>query len=188
MSSIDQQINAIVSQAATSIDAIQALLAAVEQLKSLQSAVTVKEEPVTAAAVLEAPVAEKKTKKAARQLKNLPLSIVGAPIYIESLGDRWNGTIIEEKGAMKFRFNNVNYETLGAACKAHAERITEKHPAATTPGNGWEWVLFAEGEFKDKSIGEFYESIVPMAHINEVITKTPAEVLKKSLRPSISPS
>jgi hypothetical protein len=175
MSSIDQQINAIVSSASAAIDAIEAqAIAAVNKLKSLQSAAaTVKTEPVTAAAVLDAPVTEKKTKKAGRQVKNLPLSIVGAPIYIECTGDRWNGTIVQEEGVMKFRFNNVNYKSPTAACTAHAERITENHPEATKGASGWSWVLFADGDFKDKPISEFYDSIVPMADIKEVITKTP---------------
>ena len=156
MSSIEQQINAIVATASAAIDAIEAqAIAAVNKLKSLQ-AQPAAEVVVEAAA---AAVAEKK-RKAGRQVKKLPLTIVGAPIYIESHGDRWNGTIVEDEGDMKFRFNDVNYKSPTAACTAHAERITEKHPEATKGASGWSWVFFGDGDFKDKPISEFYDSLV----------------------------
>ena len=106
-----------------------------------------------------------KNKKPGRQVKNLPDEMVGAQIYIETRGDRWSGTIVKDKGDMKFRFNDVNYKSPTAACTAHAKRITEKHPEATKGASGWIWILFADGDFKDKSIGDFHDSVVAAAAV-----------------------
>lgn len=154
MSTIDQQINAIVASAAAAIDAIEAqAIAAVNKLKSLQAEV-----PVVIAEPL---VADKKTKKPDRQVKNLPLTIVGAPIYIKGKKgeDRWNGTIVNDEGDMKFRFDGVNHKRPTSATRAFCQRITPEHPEVTKEASGWSWVFFADGDFKDKPISDFYDSL-----------------------------
>ena len=157
MTSIDQQINAIVASAAAAIDAIEAqAIAAVNKLKSLQTEVPVVAEPV---------ITEKKTKKPGRQVKNLPLTIVGAPIYIKGKKgeDRSNGTIVNDEGDMKFRFDGVNHKSPTSATHAFCQRITPEHPEVTKEASGWSWVFFADGDFKDKPISEFYDSLVVAA-------------------------
>ena len=154
MSSIDQQINAIVASAAAAIDAIEAhAIAAVNKLKSLQTEVSVVAEPV---------ITEKKIKKPGRQVKNLPLTIVGAPIYIKGKKgeDRSNGTIVNDEGDMKFRFDGVNHKSPTSATHAFCQRITPEHPEVTKEASGWSWVFFADGDFKDKPISEFYDSFL----------------------------
>jgi hypothetical protein len=184
MSSIEQQINAIVAQASAAIDAIEAkALAAVNKLKSLQAVTEVAEAPVAEAAAT-TPVTEKK-RKAGRQVKNLPLTIVGAPIYIKGKKgeDRSNGTIVEEDGVMKFRFDGVNHKSPTAATHAFCQRITVEHPEVTKEASGWSWVFFGDGDFKDKPISEFYDSLNAAAPAAE----PPAAEVKVKAKKVLSP-
>ena len=75
----------------------------------------------------------------------------GTPIYVESLGDRWDGAITSEG----FLMDGICYKSPTALCKAHAERITDAHPKATAPGSGWKHVRIASN---GKSIGEMYDA------------------------------
>lgn len=85
--------------------------------------------------------------------KCLPLY---SPLYIQSLGDRWNVRFaLNDKGELGFfDEKEVFYTSPAALSKAHASRMTEAHPNPTKPGNGWEHIRLAYGPNEGKSIGD----------------------------------
>jgi hypothetical protein len=88
----------------------------------------------------------------------------GDKFYVTSLGDRWDVELgMNEKCQPIFKRGEETYTSPSALCKAHASRITERHPAPTAPGLPWKYIKIAEGENKDKSIGEIYDAHFPSA-------------------------
>ena len=86
----------------------------------------------------------------------------GDKFYITSLGDRWDVELTKnEKGQLVFQKDEEIFTSPSALCKAHASRITERHPAPTAPGLPWKYIKIAEGENKDKSIGDIYDAHFP---------------------------
>jgi hypothetical protein len=79
----------------------------------------------------------------------------GTSLFIESVGDRWDGLyrLVDGKGV--FTFNGTDYASPAAVSKAHASRITESHPKATKPGNGWNYICIAA---TNKTIAEVYDA------------------------------
>ncbi len=77
------------------------------------------------------------------------------PIFIESTGDRWDGVFRVVDGKGIFTFNGTDYASPAAVSKAHASRVTESHPKATKPGNGWNYICVAA---TSKTIGEVYDA------------------------------
>lgn len=88
----------------------------------------------------------------------------GDKFYVTSLGDRWDVELTKnDAGHLVFKRGEETYASPSALCKAHASRITERHPAPTAPGLPWKYIRIAEGENKDKSIGEIYDAHFPSA-------------------------
>jgi len=77
-------------------------------------------------------------------------------VYIQSLGERWECRLAKNaEGELGFYDENeVFYTSPDALSKAHASRITVKHPRATKHGSGWEHIRIADGPKKDMSIGK----------------------------------
>lgn len=91
-----------------------------------------------------------------RKIKTLATILAsGTPIFIESLGDRWEGAFLVSNSVPTFLFNGTEYTSPAAVCKAHAARITEAHPKTTKPGNGWDYIVVAA---TGKTIGELYDA------------------------------
>ena len=80
----------------------------------------------------------------------------GTKLYVTSHGDRWDGEVVlDATGKTRLlKFNNTIYKSPSAVHAAHAKRITPNHPKATNPGNGWKFLLYAEGVLKGRPIGE----------------------------------
>jgi len=78
----------------------------------------------------------------------------GTPLSIASLGDRWDGAYTKD-GLV---FQDKAFKSPAALGRAHAERITERHPKATQPGNGWLWVKIEDGTYKGKTLAQAYDA------------------------------
>ena len=128
---------------------LAALKAAVEVLeKSLQTTVP------QATELLMPPVAAPVKKNQRMFVKLYQAMEVGETVSIRSGGDKWIGTFTKDG----FSVGGITYTSPYAFGKAHAQRITEKHPAPTKPGNGWEWVMVESGPHAGKSIGQVYDA------------------------------
>lgn len=77
------------------------------------------------------------------------------PIFIESTGDRWDGTFRVVDGKGVFTFNGTDYTSPAAVSKAHASRVTESHPKPTKPGNGWSYISMTA---TNKTLAEVYDA------------------------------
>jgi hypothetical protein len=77
--------------------------------------------------------------------------------------DKWEG-VFRHGGAMYsgpfFEVQGKKYFSPTALCQAHSERITENHPRATKPGNGWVHINLAPkpGHKWGPTIGSAYDS------------------------------
>jgi len=69
-------------------------------------------------------------------------------------GDRWEGAYTKE-GLI---FQGRAFKSPMAVTKAHAERITERHPKVTKPGSGWVWLRIENGPYKGKSLSQAYDA------------------------------
>jgi hypothetical protein len=78
----------------------------------------------------------------------------GTPLSIVSTGDRWDGVYTKD-GLV---FQDKAFKSPQAVTKAHAERITERHPKATQPGSGWLWLKIENGAYKGKTLGQAYDA------------------------------
>jgi BMFP domain-containing protein YqiC len=78
----------------------------------------------------------------------------GTPLSLTSTGDRWDG-IYTKDGLV---FQDKAFKSPAALGRAHAERITERHPKATQPGNSWHWVKIENGAYKGKTLAQAYDA------------------------------
>jgi len=78
----------------------------------------------------------------------------GTPLSLTSTGDRWDGVYTKDG----FIFQDKLFKSPLAVGKAHAERITERHPKATKPGSGWLWLKVENGPYKGKTLGQAYDA------------------------------
>jgi hypothetical protein len=86
----------------------------------------------------------------------------GTKLYVTSCGDRWDGEVVLDATGKTplLKFNDVIYKSPSAVCAAHAKRVTPNHPKVTQPGNGWRFLLYAEGPMKGKPISEASPPVV----------------------------
>jgi len=82
-------------------------------------------------------------------------ALTGSQVYVESLGDRWIGTIT----GTGILYEGKTFTSPTGFCAAHAARITEAHPQPTEAGSGWQFVKMLEGQHKGKPISFVYESL-----------------------------
>jgi hypothetical protein len=82
-------------------------------------------------------------------------AFTGAEVYVESLGDRWIGTI----GLGGISCDGKTYKSPTGFCSAHAARITQMHPQPTEAGNGWKYVKMLTGQYAGKSISDVYQAL-----------------------------
>jgi hypothetical protein len=78
----------------------------------------------------------------------------GTPLSLTSTGDRWDGAYTKD-GLI---FQDKAFKSPLAVTKAHAERITERHPKSTKPGSGWLWLKVEDGPYKGKTLGQAYDA------------------------------
>jgi hypothetical protein len=78
----------------------------------------------------------------------------GTPLSLNTSDLRWDG--VYTKGGLVFQ--GRVFKSPYAVCRAHAQRITERHPNATKPGSGWKWLEIQHGPFKGKKLGEAYDA------------------------------
>jgi hypothetical protein len=106
----------------------------------------------------------------------------GTKLYVTSCGDRWDGEVVlDAMGKTRLlKFNDVIYKSPSAVCTAHAKRVTPNHPKATQPGNGWRFLLYAEGVLKDRPIRE---ASPPAATDAPVAVEAPAAASRASSPP-----
>ena len=96
------------------------------------------------------PVSKKEKRDFSKLSAALPF---GVPLSITSGGDKW----ITEYTSEGFKMGDRLFKSPMAFGRAHADRITDAHPKATKPGNGWMWITAEEGEHKGKTIARIYD-------------------------------
>lgn len=99
-----------------------------------------------------------------RNFKKLPKVVPdGAYVCVESKGDKWEG-VFRHGGHLYsgpfFEVQGKRYFSPTALCQAHSDRITDRHPRATKPGNGWAHIHLAAkpGNKWGPTIGVAYDS------------------------------
>jgi hypothetical protein len=138
------------------VEPVQPVQAEVEIVETVQpvQAIQLLMPPVVQPVVQPVVVAEA-VKKAKRNFAKLGEALeVGTTVRIVSGGDKWVATFAKDG----FKVGEQFYKSPFAFGSAHAQRITETHPAPTKAGNGWEWVMVEDGPHAGKSIGQVYDA------------------------------
>jgi len=151
-------LEALVSQrAATAVSAMDDLSDSViaEEAQAYAQAQEESEGEAPVASVTGVTAVPKKARAASRDASKLSEILPeGTPLSLTSTGDRWDGSFTKEG----FIFQDKLFKSPLAVTKAHADRITERHPKATQPGSGWVFIKVEAGPYKGKSLGEAYDT------------------------------
>ena len=112
--------------------------------------------PSEEAAESEAVPAEKKNpSKLARIFASLSSVLTdGTKLSLTSLASRWEGTFTDGK----LVFEGNVFKSPYAVVTAHARVITDSHPKATKPGNGWIWIKIEDGPYAKKTLAQAYDA------------------------------
>ena len=78
----------------------------------------------------------------------------GTKLSVTSTGDRWDGAYTKD-GLV---FQDKVFKSPLAVGRAHAERITERHPKPTKPGSGWVYLIVEEGPYKGMALAQAYDA------------------------------
>ena len=99
--------------------------------------------------------AAKKQRAGARLFSKMTAVLTeGTKLSLTSTGDRWDGVYTKD-GLI---FQDKAFKSPMAVGKAHAQRITERHPKATQPGNGWIWLKIEDGPYKGKTLAQAHDA------------------------------
>jgi hypothetical protein len=151
-------LEALVSQrAATAVSAMDDLSDSViaEEAQAYAHAQEESEGEALVASVTGVTAVPKKARAASRDASKLSEILPeGTPLSLTSTGDRWDGSFTKDG----FIFQEKLFKSPLAVTKAHADRITDRHPKATQPGSGWVFIKVEAGPYKGKSLGEAYDT------------------------------
>jgi len=113
--------------------------------------------PAAPAAAVAAPViaAPRRPRAPLKDFGVIQRALTGSQVYVESLGDRWIGTITDT-GIL---YEGKTFTSPTGFCAAHAARITEAHPQPTETGSGWQFVKMLEGQHRGKPLSFVYQSL-----------------------------
>jgi hypothetical protein len=132
------------------------LHAELESLKAKEAAAVPAAAPEAAhEAAPEAAPEKKNPGKFARIFAHLPEVLAdGTKLSLTSRGERWEGTFTNGKLVFQGKVFNTPY----AVGTAHARVISESHPEATKPGNGWVWIKIEDGPYAKKTLAQAYDA------------------------------
>ena len=119
------------------------------ELQSLKAKEAAAPEPEAAAS------GQKNPSPFARIFAHLPEVLAdGTKLSLTSRGERWEG--IFTNGKLAFQGNL--FKSPWAVVNAHARVISESHPEATKPGNGWVWIKIEDGPHAKKTLAQAYDA------------------------------
>lgn len=138
--------------------AVSAAVAAAKAAESKRKAITKK----LISAVLDASASSDELSRINSADKRSRLNIMG---YTDAVLP--TGTLVSVSGGDKWHARTIGggficgskiYNSPRALTKAHASRITAKHPQPTNPTNGWNSIMVESGKYKGMTIKEAFQA------------------------------